>query len=165
MKPTLITGISGVGKTSVVGELWCRGFQCIDMDEPGWSSMDAEGHLHWNMDCLEQAMTEAGTNRLFVSGCAEEQADLYDRFGSIILLSAPRDIMTERIRSRSNNAFGQTPAEMARILTDLEQIEPLLRERYTHEIKTTVPVKDVVDRILGLNCPTSSCTRRRASRA
>lgn len=156
MKPTLITGMSGVGKTSVVDELRRRGFQGIDMDESGWSSMDADGHQHWNVECLEEAITEAGSKRLFVSGCAEEQADLYHRFGAIILLSAPREVITERIRSRSSNSFGQTPAEMARILTDLESIEPLLRERCTHEIKTTVPVKEVVDQILELTCPTTA---------
>ncbi len=88
MKPTLITGMSGVGKTSVVDELRRRGFPCIDMDEPGWSSMDAEGHQHWNVDRLAEAMTKVGNKRLFVSGCAEEQADLYHRFGGIVLLSA-----------------------------------------------------------------------------
>jgi shikimate kinase len=150
--PTLITGMSGVGKTTVVAELRRRGHHCIDMDEPGWSLMDADGHQHWNVDRLERAMRRARREALFVSGCAEQQSELYDRFGAIILLSAPRDVMTERVRSRTNNDFGQSSGEMTRILADLEQIEPLLRERCTAEIKTTVPVNEVVDRILDLTC-------------
>jgi len=135
------------------------------MDEPGWSFMDVDGHQHWNVDRLTRALTDAGDEGLFVSGCTEEQVDLYDRFGAVVLLSAPRDVMKKRIRSRSGNSFGQTPAEMARILEDLAEVEPLLRERCTHEIKTTVPVKEVVDLVLKFTCPTSPCTRRRARRA
>jgi dephospho-CoA kinase len=148
----LITGMSGVGKTAVVEELRHRGFTCIDMDEPGWSFMDADGHQHWNVERLERAMAEPGSNRLFVSGCAEEQADLYHRFGAIVLLSAPRQVMAERISSRLGNSYGQNPGEMRRILADLEEIEPLLRESCTYEIETTVPVNDV-DRLLVLTRP------------
>jgi adenylate kinase family enzyme len=147
-QPTLITGMSGVGKTSVVVELRRRGFSCIEMDEPGWSHLDAQGHQHWNVDRLQGALTAAEGEGLFVSGCAEEQAALYPKFGTIILLTVPKDVMVSRILARIDNPFGQDPAEMDRILRDLEEIEPLLRQRCTHEIVTTVPVAAVVDRIL-----------------
>jgi broad-specificity NMP kinase len=157
MNHVLITGMSGVGKTTVVEELRHRGFICIDMDEPGWSFMDPDGHQHWDVERLERVMNEAGNKRFFVSGCAEEQAALYHRFRAIILLSAPRQVMVERICSRSSNSYGQNPEEMARILADLDEIEPHLRERCTYEIETTAPVNDVVDRILALTCPTRRC--------
>ena len=157
MNHVLITGMSGVGKTAVVDELRHRSRVCVDMDDPGWSHMDPSGHQHWNVKRLEETMTEAEDKQLFVSGCAEEQATLYHRFRAIILLSAPREVMVERIRSRPDNSFGQTPTEMAHILADLESIEPLLRKRCTHEIKTTVPVTEVVDRILEITSPTCCC--------
>ncbi|MDZ4198408.1 MAG: AAA family ATPase [Kiritimatiellia bacterium] len=144
----LITGLSGVGKTSVVHELRRRGIRCVDMDEPGWSSMDSMGHQHWNVERLGCALAEAAHDTLVVSGCAEEQASFYPDFRLIILLSAPRQVMMERIRSRSNNRYGQNPEEMAHILPDLDRIEPLLRQKCTHELKTTVPVRIVADRIL-----------------
>lgn len=153
----LITGMSGVGKTTVVAELRHRGFRCIDMDEPGWSYLDADGHQHWHVGRLERAMTEAGNNLLFVSGCAEEQADLYHRFDAIVLLSAPRQVMVERIRSRSGNSYGRVPEEMTLILADLEEIEPRLRESCTLEIKTISPVNGVVDQILSQTTALSSC--------
>lgn len=83
-------------------------------------------------------------------GCAEEQADLHHRFRAVILLSAPRELMLARIQSRTNNLFGQDPADVARILNDLDNIEPMLRKGCTYEIVTTVPVEEVVNRILEL---------------
>ncbi len=155
MSHVLITGMSGVGKTAVIGQLRQRGCRCIDMDEPGWSFIDLNGHQHWDVRRLENAMAETVDEILFVSGCAEEQGALYHRFGMIILLSALREVMIERVHSRSGNSFGQSLEEMEHILEDLETIEPLLRKRCTHEVKTTVPVTDVVDRILELTSPTS----------
>lgn len=118
------------------------------MDEPGWSFAGTDGHQHWNVNRLEEVL--ASGKPLFVVGCAEEQATLHHRFGAIILLSAPRDVMLTRIQSRTGNTFGRDPAEMERILADLDEIEPLLRKGCTHEIETTFPVEDVVDRILAL---------------
>lgn len=43
MKRVLLTGMSGVGKSTVVGELEARGYKAIDTDNGGWSHwVDAE---------------------------------------------------------------------------------------------------------------------------
>mgnify|MGYP006987903111 CR=1 FL=1 len=63
--------------------------------------------------------------------------------------------MLDRFRSCTSHAFGQDPAEMARILGDLHSVEPLLRRSCTREIVTTVPVAQVVERILEIAEPTS----------
>ncbi len=150
MSHVLITGMSGVGKTAVVRELRRRGHICIDMDEPGWSFMDSSGHQHWEVGRLEDAMMKAADGTLFVAGCAEEQRSLRHRFRMVILLSAPLDVMLERVRSRSGSSFGQSAEEMAHILDDLEKVEPALRSGCTHEIDTRAPVSEVVVRILEL---------------
>lgn len=148
MNHVLITGMSGVGKTTVLEELRGRGFTCIDMDDASLSFMDDAGHQHWRTDVLVRLLDDHREHMTFVVGCAEEQASLHDRFRAVVLLSAPVDVMTERIRARSSHAFGQDPEEMARVLEDLRSVEPLLRASCTHEIVTTVPVSEVVDRIL-----------------
>jgi len=150
----LITGMSGVGKTAVIEELRSRGHTCIDMDEPGWSYMDCDGHQHWEVQRLAKALSDESESTVFVSGCAEEQAVMYGRFRVIILLSAPKEIMMSRIQSRTGNASGQSPEEMAKIMSNLESVEPLLRARCTHEIQTTMPVSEVADRIIEYTCPT-----------
>jgi dephospho-CoA kinase len=55
MSRVLLTGMSGTGKSSVIAELKRRGFAAIDMDEPGWSVRDAEGHQLW---CEEWCIRE-----------------------------------------------------------------------------------------------------------
>lgn len=153
MNPILVTGMSGVGKSTVLGELRARGFACIDMDDANLSFMDEEGHQHWRTDVLVRLLDDHRERTTFVFGCAEEQASLYGRFRAIVLLSAPLDVMLDRIRSRSTAGFGQTPTQLGRVLEDLRSIEPLLRRGCTHEIVTTVPVSEVVDRILEIAGP------------
>ena len=59
----LLTGMSGVGKSSVVGELRRLGFTAIDMDEPGWSVWDAGGNQLWDEGRLEAALENAPAPR------------------------------------------------------------------------------------------------------
>lgn len=150
MNHVLVTGMSGVGKSTVLGELRARGFACIDMDDEALSYLDDEGHQHWRTDALVRLLDAHPERTTFVFGCAEEQGSLYGRFGAIVLLSAPVDVMVERIRSRSGNRFGRDLTEMARILEDQRVVEPLLRASCTQEIVTTVPVAEVVERIVAI---------------
>lgn len=149
----LVTGMSGVGKSAVLEELRARGHACIDMDVESLSYMDADGHQHWRTDVLMPLLEEHQARTTFVVGCAEEQASLYDRFRAIVLLSAPVDVMVERIRSRSAGSFGQRASEMNQILEDQRSVEPMLRASCTHEIVTTAPVAEVADRILEIAAP------------
>ena len=70
---------------------------------------------------------------------------VYDRFDAVVLLSVPREVMLQRIATRSTNPFGKDAHERQRILADLEAGEPLLRATSTVEIVTTIPVTKVVD--------------------
>ena len=66
------------------------------------------------------------------------------------LLSAPAGVLAERLASRTANSFGKAPGELARVLDDLQAVEPLLRKAATHEIRTTRPLAAVVAEILHL---------------
>jgi hypothetical protein len=66
------------------------------------------------------------------------------------LLSAPVEVLAERLASRTTNSFGRAPGELARVLDDLQAVEPLLRTAATHEIRTTVPLGEVVAEVLQL---------------
>jgi len=160
MNHILITGMSGVGKSSVLDALRARGHACIDMDDPSLSFMDAEGHQHWRTDALVRQLDEHRDRTTFVVGCAEEQASVSGRFRAIVLLSAPLDVMIERIRARTSHGFGQSPTEMAHVIEDQRSIEPILRGSCTHEIVTTVTIADVVDRVLEIAAWTGSADAR-----
>jgi hypothetical protein len=61
-----------------------------------------------------------------------------------VLLSAPPDIILERVAHRITNSYGKTPAERGLILEHIATVEPLLRASCTHELDATRPLAEVV---------------------
>jgi hypothetical protein len=68
----------------------------------------------------------------------------------IILLSAPAEILAGRLASRTGNPYGKAPGELDRVFDDLQAVEPLLRKAADYEIRTTMPLNDVVTAVLRL---------------
>ena len=62
----------------------------------------------------------------------------------MVLVSAPTEVIVERLRTRTNNPYGKRPGEAARALDLIETVEPLLRRVAGHEIDTSAPLDDVV---------------------
>jgi shikimate kinase len=150
MTRVLLTGMSGTGKSSLVRELRRRSFRAVDMDEPGGCVADAEGNPLWCEDRVRDLLAAEDPGPLFVAGCAENQVKFYPQFTYIVLLTAPADVIRERLAARTNNPYGKRPEELAEVLHYLEAVEPLLRRRATHEIETTVPLDQVLARVLSL---------------
>jgi AAA domain-containing protein len=145
----LVTGMSGTGKSAALAALAGRGYATVDADDPGWSIWDpagrgGDGDWLWNEERMSALLATPRDRPLFVSGAAPNQGRFYDRFGAVVLLSAPADVMFDRIARRASHAYGKTAAERARIAEDLAEIEPLLRRTSTHEIDTTRALSDVV---------------------
>lgn len=147
MKRVLLTGMSGTGKSAVVRALAARGYKAIDTDD-GWCQPTPDGRQMWRADAIEALLATEDAGILFVAGCEENQAQFHPRFDHIILLSAPAEVLVERLEARTSNSFGKTPEELRRILDDLQTVEPLLRRAADHEVPTTVPLTDVVTTIL-----------------
>lgn len=141
----LLTGMSGTGKSSVVQRLAALGYKAVDMDEPGWSEYDSDGEWVWREDRVQELLSSLKDDEvLFVSGCAINQRKFYSQFDSVILLSAPNDVIVERLTTRTNNPYGKHPNELAATLSNLVTVEPLLRKGADHEIVTTLPLDQVV---------------------
>ena len=99
---------------------------------------------------IEQLLATEDADVLFVAGCEENQVRFQPRFDVIILLSAPAEILAGRLASRTDNPYGKTPGELRRVFDDLRAVEPLLRQAADHEIRTTMPINDVVTEVLRL---------------
>jgi dephospho-CoA kinase len=141
--------MSGTGKSSVVRELVARGYKAVDTDD-GWSEPQPDGRQMWREDAIQTLLTTEDTDVLFVAGCEENQAKFHTQFDHIVLLSAPLEILIERLATRTNNSYGKAPDELHRILDDIETVEPLLRRVANHEVQTTVPLDEVVTTVLRL---------------
>jgi len=90
------------------------------------------------------------TDVLFVSGCAENMPKFFPQFDLIVLLSTPASVIVERLCTRTTNQYGKRPDEVARVLSLVESVEPLLRRAAGYEIDTSVPLEKVVATLLRL---------------
>jgi shikimate kinase len=138
----LITGMSGVGKSSLLQELARRGYRTVDTDYGDFHET-VDGERLWREDRIAALLAEGGP--LFVQGTTRNQVVFYPLFDHIVLLSAPSEVLVERLRTRTTNPYGKDPAQIAETLDYLETVEPLLREAATLEVVTTVPVGQVAD--------------------
>jgi dephospho-CoA kinase len=143
----LVTGMSGTGKSSALAELARRGFRTVDTDEPGWTVEDEEGGRWWDERRIAQLLGEEGAT-LYVSGTATNQGRFYERFDAVVLLSAPAEVLLDRIAARETNDYGKTSEDRELILAHLREVEPLLRATCTHEIDATLPLAEVVERLV-----------------
>jgi dephospho-CoA kinase len=149
VKRILLTGMSGTGKSSVIRALADLGYKAIDTGD-GWCEQLHDGRQRWREDAIASLLATEDADLLFVAGCEENQARFHPQFDRIILLSAPIQTMMERLAARTSNPYGKTPGDLGRVLSDTQNIEPLLRRVADHEISTTMRLRDVVRAVLRL---------------
>ena len=136
--------MSGVGKSSLLAELARRGYRTVDTDYGGYHET-VDGEQLWREDRIAALLAEDGPFPLFVQGTTRNQVVFYPLFDHIVLLSAPAEVLIERLGTRTTNPYGKDPGQLAETLDYLETVEPLLREAATLEVVTTVPVGQVAD--------------------
>jgi adenylate kinase family enzyme len=153
MARVLITGMSGTGKSSALAELGRRGYRVVDTDDPGWREYRADadpsddvhrGEWVWVEERIAALLDADDGRSLFVQGTVRNQGRFYDRFDAVVLLSAPADVILDRVARRTTNDYGKAPRERAMILADLAAVEPLLRAGCTHELDAGRPLAEVV---------------------
>jgi dephospho-CoA kinase len=145
----LVTGMSGVGKSTALAELARRGFTTVDTNYGPWVHV-AEGEPLWREPLIHSLLDRPRKAPLFVQGTVANQARFYSRFDAILLLSAPIEVIFDRLDSRTNNPFGKTHAERLQIADDIAKVEPLLRQTAAHEIDTNRPLSEVVDMLMNI---------------
>lgn len=169
MKRILLTGMSGTGKSTVIAELAARGYKAIDADTDGWSEWvhigeDSDPSLSsadpdwiwrthdwvWRGDRIQHLLSTEDSDLLFVSGTSPNQGKFYAQFDHVVLLSAPAQVLIERLATRTTNSYGKHPDELARVLEHQQSVEPLLRRGASLEIDTRAPLYQVVEAILTL---------------
>jgi dephospho-CoA kinase len=142
----LLTGMSGTGKSALVRELQRRGYPAYDADDDGFSEPRTDGRWGWRADLVADLLARHSDGPVFFAGCSEEQIGL--PFDYRVLLTAPRSVLVERLRTRTGNAYGRKPAELTQVLADLAEVEPLLRRSADLVLTTTVSPSEVADRLI-----------------
>ena len=144
MPRILITGMSGAGKTTLLEELARRGHRTVETDVDGWESAVGRWDQQRMADLLDRH------EDIVVAGTVENQGRFYDRFHAVVLLSAPVDVLLERVRTRRRNPYGKTEAQQQEIRRYVVEVEPLLRHGADRELDGRRPVSDLADEIEAL---------------
>jgi shikimate kinase len=151
--------MSGTGKSSALAELARRGFRVVDTDDPGWREYheysESSDEVHrgewlWVEERIAELLDSNDGRSLFLQGCVRNQSKFYDRFDAVVLLSAPAEVILDRIARRTTNSYGKTPVERAMILDDVARVEPLLRQTCTCELDAGRPLDEVVADLIAI---------------
>ena len=154
----LLTGMSGTGKSTLISELARRGYRAVDLDVDAWSEFrpvrgpsgeELGPEWLWREDRVQDLLSATdATAVLFVSGCASNQGRFHAQFDHVVLLSVPVPVMVERLATRTTNSFGKHPDELAQIMQDRADVEPLLRRAASLELDTSGTLDHVVASLL-----------------
>lgn len=160
MRRVLITGMSAVGKSSVIEELDRRGYEAIDLDTPEWSEygyvaqvspgFEPDREWLWKEERVEQLLISHDTGTLFVSGCAPNQGRFYPLFDDVILLTVSESVTKKRLAIRTNNEFGKTQEELTKVLSDKATFEERLAAGADVVIDAEAPLDSVVEEIINV---------------
>lgn len=144
MARILITGMSGAGKSTLLEELARRKHLTVDTDYDGWELPGAV----WDEARMSELLTRH--DDVVVSGTVENQGRFYDRFEHVVLLSAPVEVLIERVAARTNNPYGRSADQQAEIREYVVEVEPLLRQGATIELDGRRSIDELADVIEAL---------------
>jgi shikimate kinase len=165
MKRVLVTGMSGTGKSTLIGELAARGYRAVDADcdefsewievsddtGPFGAPVDQYRDWVWREYRIQELLSTEDTEVLFLSGCAQNMGTFLPQFDHVVLLSAPAEVLVERLATRTTNPYGKQPDEVGRVLGLVETVGPLLRRIAGVEIDTShASLEEVVATVLQL---------------
>jgi len=162
----LITGVAGTGKSTLAKELRRRGYAAYDTDEgfsyyanketgeratrpheptPEWYE---QHHRIFDENILENLFKKHRDETLFICSIAANQSKYYPEFDKLFLLTAPNEIITHRLGTRTNNYFGKHPLELQRVIGRHQQFDEELLADGAVAIDSTRPIEAVADQIL-----------------
>ncbi|MGR9049457.1 RNase adapter RapZ [Halobacillus faecis] len=149
-----VTGLSGVGKTSVLRKLENEGYDVVDTDDHGFTKKitTVEGEeIVWDEERISQLIDKRKHPHLILSGCYSNQGNFYKSFDAVVLLEAPLDVMLDRVNQRDTNPYGKHPDERTAIIESFTHALPKLRASANVVIDTSkVGISETADRLKSL---------------
>ncbi|MBX0358626.1 AAA family ATPase [Halobacillus sp. Nhm2S1] len=149
-----VTGLSGVGKTSVLQRLENEGYDVVDTDNHGYTKKvpTVEGEeFVWDEEKISHLIERRKRPHIVLSGCYSNQGEFYQSFDYVVLLEAPLDVMLDRVNQRNTNPYGKHPDERKAILESFTHVLPKLRASANVVIDTSkVGISETADRLKSL---------------
>lgn len=84
----------------------------------------------------------------FLFGSAEKEADVWDLIDHVVCLVVDNPTLRQRLLTRTTNAFGKQPDELAAALARNDTAETRYRRLNATIIDGTLPPSEVVDAVL-----------------
>ena len=163
-----VTGNPGAGKSTACATLRARGHAAVDADWDGycrWTDranadvvddppypapqgwLDRHG---WTIDRAKVEALAAGSRDTvtFLCGSVENEADIGDLLDVVICLVVDDETVRQRLTTRTTNAFGRNPEELAAALQHNAQQEARYRRRGATIVDATRSPFEVVDLIV-----------------
>jgi hypothetical protein len=174
-----VTGSPGVGKSTVCALLKSRGELAVDADWEGynhWADRASGqividppypvpagwlGRFAWRISRVEvEALsTRVHDENAFLCGSVENEVDVWDLFGLVVCLVADNETLRGRLETRTTNAFGKHPEELAAALGANDGVEPTYRRLGATIIDGRRPLPEIADAVLA--AATKTAPRRR----
>ena len=168
MPLVVVTGLPGVGKSSVYEHLRQQGREAYGSDEDGfliwkdkvtrlpapdpedWRDAEATRGLYARVsrDRVEALRLEAGDRTVYLCGCAGHEVAFLDLIDHLVCIVTDDDTLRYRLRTRTNNNYGKDPQELASILKASATWEADYRGHGATIIDGTPPIDQVVAEIL-----------------
>ncbi|MEG0255941.1 AAA family ATPase [Vagococcus sp.] len=151
MVKVLLTGMSGVGKSTTLKQI-CQNYEhVIDLDYDGWIFMDEENNeLKIDTNRIVDYLLQNKAKDIFLAGTAINQREMYPYLDFVITLTAPLEVMHERVLTRNNKSFGKSSEEWQKIISDKNNFEPLIIKGSDFVVSTDSAPADVVKNIYKL---------------
>lgn len=143
-----ITGVPGVGKSTLQKELVRQGFEAYDIDQPRFGGptnlvtgepakmpsleeRTAEWFQHheWRVsrDAIEELKHRAEGRVVYLCGTATTEHLIWDLFDKIIYLEVDEPTLRARLAEREDNDFGKSDTELEIILTRYREAQEKMK--------------------------------------
>lgn len=164
-----VTGIAGVGKSTVKAELERRGYEAYEVDggfadffhtetgERSTSHTLEERTQQWRKqhtwifmeEPLKKLQQQAEDRLIFLCGTTWDEKDHWHTFEKVFALVLDNVTLEQRLKARlTSNAWGKSPHELAETLARNEAQNEEYRKLGAIIIDATKPLNEVADEVL-----------------
>jgi broad-specificity NMP kinase len=172
MKSVFVSGLSGVGESTLSFLIQDRGYAAYDIEEMGWFSMfnveTGEELLEWDnadielvkkmswvcdAESLAAHIRQQQGDVAYYCGASSNVAEIGPLFDQIVLLTADEATIRQRLSTRTNNDFGRVREAQDLVLDGKETYERHLTGMGAVVVNANAQPDHVADEVIRRTAP------------